>query len=77
VIQRGDKEDFIYAIRNNCNTMIDAEVGHRTASLAHIGQIAIQRGKKLSWNPLTERFANNAQANEMLHPPYRKPWVLA
>jgi predicted dehydrogenase len=77
VIQRGDKEDFIYAIRNNCNTMIDAEVGHRTASLAHIGQIAIQRGKKLSWNPHAERFADDEQANEMLHRPYRKPWVFA
>ena len=74
VIQREDKDDFIYAIKNNCNTMVDAEVGHRTISLSHIGQIAIQRGKKLSWNPHTEQFTDDEQANEMLHIPYRKPW---
>jgi hypothetical protein len=77
VVQRGDKEDFIYAIRNRCNTMIDAEVGHRTASLAHLGQIAIQRGRRLSWNPQTERFADDRPANEMLQVSYRQPWTVA
>ena len=40
--QRGDKEDFIYCIKNNApgESMIDAEVGHRTCS---IGQLAPHR----------------------------------
>lgn len=77
VVQRGDKEDFIHAIRHGGNTMIDAEVGHRTASLAHLGQIAIQCGRKLSWNPQSERFAADQAANELLQVAYRKPWVVA
>jgi hypothetical protein len=77
VVQRGDKEDFIHAIRHGGTTMIDAEVGHRTASLAHLGQIAIQRGRKLSWNPQSEQFAGDQAANELLHVAYRKPWVVA
>ena len=71
---RQDKEDFIYAIKNGCNTMADAEVGHRTCSLGQLGHIAIQRGKKLNWDPKAEKFTNDDKANEMLHIPYRKPW---
>lgn len=74
--QRMDKEDFIYAIKNNCNTMADAEVGHRTCSLGQLAHIAIQRDKKLNWDPGTERFTNDGQANKLLHIPYRKPWGL-
>lgn len=74
VVQRGDKEDFIHAIKHGGNTMIDAEVGHRTASLAHLGQIAIQRGRKLAWNPHTEQFAEDPAANALLHAAYREPW---
>lgn len=71
---RQDKEDFIYAIKNNCNTMADAEVGHRTCSMGQLGHIAIQRGRKLRWNPDTERFADDDQANRMLRRTYRDPW---
>ena len=74
VAQREDKEDFIYAIKNNCNTMVDAEVGHRACSIGQIGLIAIQRGKKLVWDPKTEMFTNDDEANKMLHISYRKPW---
>lgn len=74
--QRSDKGDFIYAIKNSCNTMADAEVGHRTCSLGHLAHIAIQRGKKLNFNPDTERFTNDEKANKMLQIPHRKPWKL-
>ena len=74
--QRQDKEDFIYAIMNNCNTMADAEVGHRTCSLGQLAHIAIQREKKLTWDPKTELFANDEKANNMLKIPHRKPWEL-
>ncbi len=74
--QRQDKEDFIYAIKNKCNTMADAEVGHRTCSIGQLGHIAIRRKKKLTWNPKAERFADDVRANEMLNVSYRKPWEL-
>ncbi len=73
---REDKEDFIYAIQNRCNTMCDAEVGHRTCSIGQLGHIAIQRGKKLEWDPMRERFLDDVEANRMLHRSYRTPWEL-
>ena len=73
---RGDKEDFIYGIKNSAPTMADAEVGHRTCSLGQLAHIAIQRGRKLQWDPDKEWFANDDTANKMLSKSYREPWTL-
>ncbi len=74
--QRQDKEDFLYGIKNSAPTMADAEIGHRTCSMCQIAHIAIQRGRKLAWNPDTERFADDDEANRMLSKSYRAPWDL-
>jgi len=72
--QRPDKEDFVNAILNDVPTMIDAEIGHRTCTMGQIAHIAIQRGKKLEWDPDTETFADDEKANDMLSRSYREPW---
>jgi predicted dehydrogenase len=72
--QRSDKEDFINAILNDVPTMIDAEIGHRTCSMGQIAHIAIRRGKKLAWDPDTEAFTNDDEANKMLERPSRNDW---
>ncbi len=66
--QRGDKEDFVHCIANNApqESMIDAEVGHRTNSMCQIAHIAIMRGKRLDWDPNKEQFTNDPQANLLL-----------
>lgn len=74
--QRADKEDFLYGIKNNAPTMADAEIGHRTCSLGQLAHIAIQRGRRLDWDPKTERFGDDAEANKMLSRSYRAPWGL-
>ena len=73
---RGDKEDFVHGIKNGTPTMADAEVGHRTCSLGQLAHIAVQTGRKLRWDPDTERFAGDEAANKLLRRPYRKPWGL-
>ena len=76
--QRGDKDDFIHCIKKNApnESMADAEVGHRSCSMGQIAHIAIQRGKKMEWDPKTERFAGDDKANKMLSKAYREPWGL-
>ena len=75
--QRMDKEDFVYCIKNNApeESMADAEVGHRTCSLGQLAHIAIDRGRKLAWDPHNERF-DDAKANERLTRSYTEPWGL-
>lgn len=73
---RQDKEDFIYGIKTGKPVMEDAEIGHRSCSMCQLGHIAIQRGKKLRWDPKKEKFIGDKEANKMLHRPYRDPWGL-
>ena len=51
-----EKRDFLDAIRKRGEVLADAEVGHRTASVCHLRQIAIQVGGRLQWDPRKERF---------------------
>jgi myo-inositol 2-dehydrogenase / D-chiro-inositol 1-dehydrogenase len=72
-----EKRDFLNAVKTRGVTLEDAEVGHRTASLGHLGQIAVLLGRKLKWDPDKERFLGDDEANKMLAlPPGRSPWTL-
>jgi myo-inositol 2-dehydrogenase / D-chiro-inositol 1-dehydrogenase len=68
-----DKRDFIDAVRTRGQTLEDAEVGHRTTTLSHLGHIAIRLGKKLRWDPDRERFVGNEEANGYLGKPIHAP----
>jgi hypothetical protein len=53
-----------------------AEIGHRTITIAHIGNIAMMLGRKLRWNPAEERFVDDEEANSMLTRKQREPWTM-
>ena len=55
---------------------MDVEVGHRVTCWSHLGNIAYRLGRKLRWDPASERFLGDDQANRVLHAPYRQPWRL-
>ena len=63
------KQDFIDAVKTRGHTLEDAEVGHRTTSLCHLGHIAIRVGGKLQWDPRQERFLNSDAANAWIDKP--------
>ena len=52
----------------------DPAVAHRSLTPAHLGNIAMQLGRKLRWDPKAERFLNDDQANRMLSRACRAPW---
>jgi hypothetical protein len=68
-----DKQDFIDCVKSRGETLEPAEVGQRVTSLGHLGQIAIQLGQKLQWDPVKEHFPGNAAANAMIDNPIHAP----
>ncbi len=54
----------------------DVEIGHRSVSVCHIGNISMRLGRPLKWDPALEMFKDDAQANQMLSRPMRAPWHL-
>lgn len=75
--QVNEKLDFIDGVAKNRETLIPAEVGHRTNSLCQLGLIAIEAGGHLQWDPAAERFSNSEEANQRLARPLREPWDLS
>jgi hypothetical protein len=67
--------DFLDAVQTRrFETMATAEIGHRTATICHLLNIAMLTGKKLKWDPIKEQITNDNVANKMLARPMRSPW---
>ncbi len=70
-------QNFIDCVKSREMTIAPAETGHRSISVALLGEIAIKTGQKLHWDPQTEQFTdNNLYATRLLKKPYRGPWQL-
>lgn len=81
----GEKEIHLYNSEDHVTNFIDcmisrqkticpAETGHRSITLAHLGNIAMMLGRDLKWCPIREQVIDDPAANSMLNRPYRKPW---
>ena len=66
--------NFFDCIRTRKAPICEAEIGHRSASLCHLGVLSLRLGRKLQWNPETEQFVGDEDANHWLRRELRKPW---
>lgn len=67
--------NFLDSVKSREEPLEPVEVGHRTASVAHLWNIGIQRmGKVLEWDPEKEEFTNDDEANAMRSRP-RREWT--
>jgi predicted dehydrogenase len=57
-----------------CNAPV--ETAHLSSGLAHLGNIAYQTGRTLTFDPKTEKFVDDNEANGMLGRKYRAPYVV-
>src|SRR5262249_37703852 len=67
--------NFLDCVRSRKEPFATVEIGHRTASLCHLNNIAMAVGRKLKWDPAKERF-DDEDANKLITPPMRAPWKL-
>jgi hypothetical protein len=69
-------QDWLDSMRSRKMPLADVEIGHRSISVCHIANITRQLGRKLRWNPETERFTGDAEANDYLVRTRRKGYEL-
>jgi predicted dehydrogenase len=67
-------QNFFGCVRSRKAPICDAEIGHRSVSVCHLGVIALRTGEKLKWDPAAENFVGNAKANQWLAREMRKGW---
>ncbi len=67
-------KNFFDCVRSRQQPICDVEIGHRSVTVCHLGVIAMRLGRALKWNPATEQFVGDADANKWLAREQRKPW---
>lgn len=68
--------NFIDCVQSRKEPVAPCEQAHRSISICHLGNIAMQLGRDLRWDPEREQVLNDTTANALLNRPYRQPWVL-
>lgn len=68
-------KNWLECIKSRKLPICDVEIGHRSATVCHLGNIAIRTGKKLKWDPVKETL-DDAEVAKMLSKEYRSPWKL-
>lgn len=69
-------DGFLESIRTRKPARASAEIAHRSCALVHLGEIAFRTTGRLDFDPQTEKFINNDEANAMLTKTYREPYGL-
>ncbi len=71
-------QNWIGAVRSRKpgDLTADIEQGHLSSTLPHLANIAYELGRTLDFDPETERFANDDQANKLLTRDYRESYVV-
>jgi len=67
-------KDFLDCMRSRKKPICDVEIGCRSATVCHLGNIAYWTGKRLRWDPVKERFIGDEEANKWLTRDVRGPW---
>jgi hypothetical protein len=66
--------NWLECIKSRQKPSADEEIGHRSASVGHLANIAMSLGRSLKWDPVKEVFPEDPGANRLLHRAYRAPW---
>ena len=69
--------NFVESVRSRKRPNADIEIGHRSTTVALLGNIAMKTGKKLHWDAKKEDFTGAPDASELLTRSLRKPfdWI--
>ena len=68
--------NFLECIKTRETPLADVEIGHRSTTFSHLGNIALASKSRIDWDAANERITNNEEANSLLHYEYREPWKL-
>ena len=70
------KQNWLDSVKTHKPAICPAEVGHRSASVCHLGNIGYRLGRKLTWDPIKEQFVGDESANKELVREPRTKWKI-
>jgi len=68
--------NWLDCVKSRALPICDVAIGHRSATVCHLGNIAARTGRKLTWDPVAQAIIGDPEAASMLARPYRAPYHL-
>jgi predicted dehydrogenase len=68
--------DFLESVRERTPFALNEANGFRSCTIINMGKIALQLGRNLKFNPSTQEFINDEEANRLINPAMRSPWTI-
>ena len=75
-VSESHENDWVTSAKEGSKPICDVEVGHRTATICHIANLAYEFRRPLNWDPIKEEFIDDFEANLRRGKQYRKPYEL-
>jgi hypothetical protein len=72
----GHYREWIQAAKGGKPANCNFELGSRMTEVALLGTLAARTARYLEWDSANLRITNDADANALVNPPYRKGWAL-
>ena len=71
-------DNFVKAVKSRDRKDQNAEIleGHLSSALCHLGNISYRLGRSVTFDPKTETFGGDSEANAMLTREYRAPFTM-
>ncbi|MFM2095896.1 MAG: hypothetical protein RIS70_3020 [Planctomycetota bacterium] len=68
--------NFLECVRSRQLPICDVEIGHRSATACHLGNLALRLKRKIRWDAAKEQIVDDSEAAAMVSRPYREPWKI-
>jgi len=68
--------DFNISVKTRRKFGLHESNGNRSNLLVHLANVAIRTGRKLKFDPVTQHFVGDEEANRLVDQPMRAPWHL-
>ena len=70
-VKVGHHRKFIEAVLSRNDPNVPIEVGHSSCTVCNLGNIAMELGRPVVWNPIVQKFMHDPEASALLHYAYR------
>ena len=67
----GHHRAFIEAVLSRNDPNVPVEVGHTSCTVCNLGNIAMELGRPVVWNPIVQKCMHDPEATKLLHYQYR------
>jgi len=74
--RQSHRRNFLDCVKSRSTPISNIEVAQRSITVGHLGNIAMQLGRKIRWDAKTESVVGDISAQQMLSRSMRGKWTI-